>query len=604
MSLNAEQLQAVECENHCLVVACPGSGKTKLLVSKIAHVLKSDPTAKIVAVTFTRDGANELKARVQAVCGDISAKCSITTFHALAFMHLRREKIKIRLAKEGESLDYMRRAIAQVGIQVPVEEAVRAIETCKTIPHYKPQNDPVGKLFQAYTEICQKNHVMDFFDVMLLSLRMLKEGSLPVLGATHMMVDEFQDSDEVQFQYMMEHYRAGGINITAVGDDDQTIYAFRSALGHDGMVRFERETGATRITLGTNYRCHREILVSADRLISFNRSRLEKRLFAAKGRGGAVDNLRFSNRNEEAKAVSRKIMEVSSGNPLPSPEELGIPKEKRANYEPFSVWVNPGEWAVLARNNHMLENVDAYFTSANIPFYRAGKNFWDKTPPAYMLTLLQSALTNDKAGIEHILHWAGVPNEDLDAMHEMLKDDFSMLFRHDSEDMVNLTELSETARSIVGSFLKGVRGWAKNARKNDDERVSTAIHGFGEWMRAHAKTKSDFKRIDIATEVLKDLRGPLSTRISSVQKDRKTKNVGVALYTMHGSKGLEFDNVWIIGAEETILPSTADGIVTGEVEEEERRLMYVAMTRAKNALTVSSTADNTPSRFIAEAFRT
>jgi superfamily I DNA/RNA helicase len=588
MSLNPDQLQAVECDDHCLVVACPGSGKTHLVVKKISRILKN-PATRIVAVTFTRDGANEMKVRVEREVGaDAMSRCYISTFHSLALMHLKREKVKVRIAKNAEIEDFVIRAIATANLDMDTQDAMRAIELCKTTPNYEPLNDPVGKLYCAYTDIAKRSGVMDFFDVMLLSLNMIKDGSLPILGATDMIVDEFQDVDEVQFQYMMEHYRRGNIRLTAVGDDDQTIFKFRHALGYEGMCRFEKETGATRVTLGINYRCHREILTSADRLILQNRNRMEKRLFANKGRGGQVETFRYGDRRDEANAVAERILSTLPANSVPN----------------SVLQVRQGQWAVLARNNSQLDEIDAKLSAKGIPFYRSGSSFWDRPLPANILTMLQSLLTGERAGIEVCLHWAGVPPGELDLLHEMLEDDFGNLYLDTAEKMLAVERFDPLVKPVVVEFVNNIRGWAKSAKNKNEDRNNGAIHGLTKWMLSRTNRHYEIKQIEIAASVLKEMPGSLATRLNNIQRKMKDKDGnGVALSTMHSSKGLEFDNVWIIGAEESIIPASDDGIPTIEDTEEERKLMYVAMTRARNCLIVSSTANNQPSRFLAEAFR-
>lgn len=415
-----------------------------------------------------------------------------------------------------------------------------------------------------------------------------------MLNATHFMVDEFQDADEIQYQYMMEHYRTGNIIVTAVGDDDQCIYGFRESLGVEGMNRFETESGATRITLGTNYRCYREILSSADRLISYNLKRLDKRLHAAKGKGGTVEVFRYPSADLEAEALTSKILETCKGIPFPA----GAGKT-------FDVWVGKGQWAVLARNNFQLDAVDASFRANAIPYHKAGKSFWEKPPVSFLVTMLQSLLTDQRAGIDNLLHWAGISPSVLDELHEKVKGDYSNLFKKDFVDSLKLTDITNGAKpsdvAIFKGFITQLHGWAKGARKKDDDRINTAIHGLGVWMKEHANTFQSV-RIEMAINMLQRLNGPLKDRLERVTR-KPTVDIdgGVRLYTMHSSKGLEFDNVWIIGAEEGVIPSNGNGPLTQDFIDEERRLMYVAITRARNALYISSTAENPPSRFIAEA---
>lgn len=587
MILNPKQNFAVTCDDHCLVVACPGSGKSRVVVRKVHHILQEEPSSRIVCVTFSREGANELKHRlVQQVGEDKMPNVHASTFHSLALAHLRRHRISIRIARDAEINEFMRRALALTGVEMSFEEAASAIQNCKTIPHYQPTNDPTGRLYAAYQELCRKNNVVDFYEIMLTSLKLLKDGSLPVLNATHMLVDEFQDSDEIQYQYMMEHVKTGQVKVTAVGDDDQAIYAFRNSLGFEGMARFEREAKATRVTLDTNYRCHREILSAGDRLINLNMDRMDKRLHASRGRGGNVSALRFPDRSDEAEALCNKLFEFYKADKMAPNSVLPILK---------------GDWCVLARTNFQLEAVEAEFAAHQVPFYKTGKSFWDKAPVSYMLSILQSLTETKKSGIDNLLYWSGVDEESLDLLNEKLENDYTNLFKKDITEKIDLSDIQLKNRKIILSFLEQLPGWVKRGKKKEDESVGTAIHGVANWMLDRADKRPERTRIQIASKALQGLTGSLSSRINTVMKKRKNSEDGVALLTMHASKGLEFTNVWIVGAEENIIPSAVGGQLTDKIIEEERRLMYVAMTRAKDALVISSTADNDESRFVAQA---
>lgn len=590
MSLNADQLAAVECDDPLLVVACPGSGKTHLTVEKIARILKKEPYAKVVGVSFTRDGAKELMQRVEKRYGSTKDRCYVSTFHSLALNHLKRNKVRIHIASNAEISNTVKRAVDSLGLEIHPVEAQGIIESCKSIPHFEPLNDDVGKLYTAYQEICQRNHIMDFFDVMLMSLRMIQDGSLPILGATHMLVDEFQDVDEVQYQYFMEHFRSGKVIPTAVGDDDQTIFNFRNALGYTGMTRFEKETKATRVTLGINYRCHREILNAADRLILHNINRLDKRLYAQKGRGGTVEyKHRFDSRRTEASFVADMIQSTI--------------EQVRVNDVPVYK-VRPSQWAVLARNNDLLDDIDSILKSRGIPYYRSGTTFWERTVPSLMLTVLKSMCRKERAGIEHLLHWSGVTVEDIDELRELIGDDWVAIYDVKQMNALDLSQFNPASKDIIKEFAIKIAGQAKRANKAGDEEVVRTVKGLADWMLSRTNNNSHIKHIELVKDVLSGMTGTLLERIQRVQqKPAEGPGVGVALSTMHSSKGLEFDHVWIVGVETDIIPSTRDGMPTEADVEDERKLMYVAMTRARNYLYLSSAVPRAPSQFIAEAFR-
>ncbi len=592
MSLNPKQKLAVTCDNHCLVVACPGSGKSKVVVTKVEEILKKEPNANIVVVTFSREGANELKARLKPLLTEEQFKhVFVSTFHSLALAHLKREKVRVRIATDTN--DYLIRALKLSGADLSLEDAAKELQNCKTTPFFKPGTDTASIIYNEYQAICKKNNVVDFYDIMNMSLEMINNGSLPILNATHMLVDEFQDCDEIQYQYMMAHVKSGKIKVTCVGDDDQAIYAFRNSLGFNGMFRFEQEAQATRVVLDTNYRCRKEILVPAERLIKYNGMRMDKKLKSARGLGGSVEVFRFPSRAKESQVITEKIIETCFGTDI---------HRFSANRELYPETIDGKAWAVLARNNILLESIDAFLKEQDIPTVKSFKSIWDKSPVSLLLTLLKSFNSKDKINIEHLLHWLGIEHEDLLKLSEIVEHDYGKLFDRSFTDNLNTESLSKLASVKIKRFIQDLNGWAKGVSREDNGRTNSVIAAIGSWMQSHSKKKLEKERIGTAISVLLKIKGTINERVAFVTRnDSNNEGNGVQLMTMHGSKGLEFENVWIIAAEAEIIPSTANVVVTEEIIDEERRLMYVAMTRAKDRLYISSTGDNPPSVFLKES---
>lgn len=577
MSLNAKQKNAVSCDDNCLVVACPGSGKSKVVVSKVVSILEQNPEAKIVVVTFSREGANELRERLSPLLSENELKhVYASTFHSLALAHLKREKVSVRIAKDVN--EYLIRALEHTGCDLSLEEAQKLLQNCKTTLNFQPTNDYASMIYKEYQSICQKNNVIDFYDIMNMSLEKISNGSMPVLNLTHMLVDEFQDSDEIQYHYMMAHAKVG-IKVTAVGDDDQAIYAFRNSLGFEGMRRFEKEANAVRVVLDTNYRCKKEILSAAGRLIEYNGSRMDKKLLANRGAGGTVAVTRYPARKDEAAAVSERIIST-----LVDGE------------------VMPRQWAVLARNNILLEGIDAELKNYNIPTIKSFKPIWERSPVSLMLSLMKSFDSKEKTNIDHLLYWCGIGNDDLLLLNKLLNNDYTKLFDKKFTDNINTEKLSTIASKKIKVFIRDLNGWAKGNSRSDPERTDSVITSIASFMISNAKKSVDKQRLGIALTVLLKVKGSMLERVAFVTKKNDAKDgVGVHLMTMHGSKGLEFDNVWIIAAEQDVIPSGANLVVTESIIEEERRLMYVAMTRARDNLYISSTAVNPASVFLKES---
>lgn len=601
MSLNPKQKAAVSCDDHCLVVACPGSGKSKVVVTKVEEIISRQPNANIVVTTFSREGANELRQRLSAprdseglpplLSAEQMKRVYVSTFHSLALNHLKREKVSVRIAKDTN--EYLIRTLEQTGCGLTLEEAQKLLQNCKTTPYYKPGADMEGLIYKTYQDFCKRNNVIDFYDIMSLSLNLINNGSMPVLNATHMLVDEFQDCDEIQYQYLMAHVKSGHVKVTAVGDDDQAIYAFRNSLGYDGMARFEQEANAVRIVLDTNYRCKKEILVPAEKLIKHNGSRMDKKLQAARGLGGNVYVNRYPSREAESNALTEKIIDSSFN------ANMDFFFDNREHFAPS---IDGKEWAVLARNNRLLESIDAFLQEYQIPTVKSFKSVFEKHPVTLMLSLMKSFESKDKVNIELLLQWIGVDQEDLIALYKLLNNDYGKLFDRKVTDNLNTSELSKHGSVKIKKFVQDLNGWAKGTSRGDKERTDTVIASIGLWMIAHADKSVDKERLGTAMQVLLKARGSLLERVAFVSSGNNAKDgEGVQLMTMHGSKGLEFKNVWIIAAEAEVIPSTANVVMTDRIMEEERRLMYVAMTRAKDNLYISSTAQNPASVFIKEA---
>jgi DNA helicase-2/ATP-dependent DNA helicase PcrA len=253
--LNEDQRAVALCGDNAVVVAGPGSGKSTTLARKAALVL-SDPGRRLAAVTFTREAAFELRERVVRYAGmDAAPRLLVGTFHSVmqlqSFPKMRKGNFSAEIidgaksgfgrkpwdiVKPGVWRQYVARAMADVGVDADIEfeDAVKIIEWVKS--GKAPQERIHEQLVKSYTEIMARNHVIDFQDILLKTIEGLKEGNVSPLNVTDLFIDEYQDTDDIQFQWGREHFKAN-IRMTAVGDDDQSIYAFRNALGYQGMLR-------------------------------------------------------------------------------------------------------------------------------------------------------------------------------------------------------------------------------------------------------------------------------------------------------------------------------------------------------------------------------
>jgi len=565
--LDHQQTMAVSHPGHLLLSACPGSGKTRVLSSRAARLL-SDSRGRLVAVTFTRDSAGELRRRIVETCQVSPGRRLLTgTFHSLCLNQFSRAKMKVRVLSGGEQHTVLRRAwektpVAQI---LTFDEAQKGVETIKSSLDPPPAPDsPLGAMYRAYQESLALMGVFDFPDLLRESVRLMHSGDLRPLPADWMLVDEAQDMDEVQYAWIQCHADAG-MQVTIVGDDDQSIYGWRWALGYDGMMRFRRDLGAEHLQLSTNYRCAPNIIQAAANMIASNKARVDKAIRPFKREQGRVELFKAADRIAESQMIFSAIRED--------------PSER---------------WAVLARTNRLLDLVELGLCAGEIPCRRVGgRKFWDAPEPAVFLALVRSLSKGDGVGELLALHWAGIPQSFLDAIPTGCGWQAAAAHLKGAEEA-----LGKPGRKQVATLIQRRAEWVEAMRLG---RVRLAISGIAGWLRSQEK---DARKATIFTwceEALNKMSGGVEQRIFSLtQNSRKEKDqadgVNVVLMTVHNSKGLEFPNVWIIAAEEGILPHSDSAV------EEERRLMYVGMTRAERRLVLShTTTDAKPSRFLSEA---
>lgn len=581
IQLNPEQQEVVDHDGHSLVVACPGSGKTRVIVVKIGHILSRSPKSRVCAVTFTRDAANELKKRLIDDIGSevVNKRTRVGTFHSLAIRQLRACGQIGKVASPAEQQIFVQRALASCEADITYEEAVQTIETVKSSRGPVPEED--SPLYQAYAALLKRAQVEDLYDVLKKSLTLMQQGVVPPYPVEYMLVDEFQDTDEIQLAWVLEHVKAG-TRVTVVGDDDQSVYSFRRALGYQGMDRFRTATGATLIALGTNYRCRSEILSAAETLICHNQERIAKTLRAARGEGGKVSSQRYSSRTQEAEALIEAI------------QPSLIPLQ---NDSWFTYTVPAGQWAILARNRRTLDIVEEALHARRIRYVRPpSESIWTRPPFVFFISMLRSVQSGGADGIDQTLHFSGFTQEHLEIVHDALKGELWRLL--DGENVQKLAGLPDDISKTLQSFSTCASGWRTQARQGN---YKLAILGVAEWFADRIRKPDEKELFQSLSESVCRLNGSLAQRVNTLTLPANGNGdeegpSGVSLMTMHGSKGLEFDNVWIIAAEDGVIPSPKN-----PVYDEERRLMYVGMTRAKNVLFISSRVTEQPSPFVLEA---
>lgn len=568
--LDPHQAAAVEAEGHCLISAGPGSGKTSVITERAAKLLASHPTHKLAAVTFTRDAALEIKERILKRSGsEVSKRVAVGSFHSLCLAQIRKANVKLgRLISEGERYGMIRRAIQTVGAEINLEEAVKAIDAFKSYASQPEGEDtPSIAVYRAYSRILREESAMDFQDILIFAVQNMRDKTMKPLGVRWMLVDEFQDTDEIQYEWVKLHAEAG-VEVTVVGDDDQSLYSWRNAMGYDGMMRFADDHKASRMVLPMNYRCAPIILQAADRLIQVNEKRVQKKLQAFKTDEGQIQIVKADTREGEVETIAAR---------------LSVERDQ--------------QWAVLCRSNRILDIIELELTRKQIPYRRiGGGSFWDRAEPAVLIGFLQSLLDGKLVGVAGALHYAGVPQEYIEQLYAHRADDISIALNSFADQLVKGGENAPWLKTI----RKMAEFWPDWVAMNRGGEVNRLVSAVSIWLSSVADAKR--KQLFLwAGQALTKVRGDtIAQRLMMLTRDKNSKDEKSAcpltLMTLHASKGLEFDNVWIMSAEEGTLPHS-DSIM-----DEERRLMYVGMTRARKNLYISHTLEDVqPSRFIREA---
>jgi len=567
VDLNPFQERAVSTNGHCTVLACPGSGKTRVLAERAARLLNGHERGRLCAVTFTRDAANELKSRILSACGQAAAvRLAIGTFHSIALSQIRRQSSNTlgRLISDGERLSLIRRCWQQHAKRLPLESVIQAIDTAKSRVQWNPTGKPeIEAAVIAYSDILKAEGAMDFADITLQAVREINSDAMPPLSIRWLLVDEAQDMDEVQLEWVKAH-GSRGVEITLVGDDDQSLYTFRHALGYPGLKRISEHLSSAMLPLPVNYRCAENILGHAVKLINHNQERAHKEIESARKTTGEVAVLRLSDRWSEADEIAARIQSTQLSE----------------------------QWVVLARTNRILDPVEVAFADIGLPHYRVGgKSVWDKTVGSTYLGLLRTVCDRSWTGVSNALFFAGMDSSVVNKLS-----DIQGSTCHDRLDQIvaKLDQLGGSAFdiSLISNLRLGLRAWEDQELKG---RSSLVAHAVAAWLvdRMTEEQTSLLRRLE---GVLCKLNGRLANRLMQTSFRTAKPGKGTAIMTLHAAKGLEFDNVWILGAEEGNLPHSDAS------PEEERRLFYVGMTRTKNCLTISSaSAEGQVSRFLKES---
>ncbi len=651
MSFTAEQALLISEPGHALALAGPGSGKTSTIIEKIAQLLQHKGNS-VVAASFSREGAEEIRRRLIKRLGEdavASSEVQIGTFHSLIAEHRKKnfrtekmlspahqtrtlasaareeglsyadvigpfEEIKYCLIPPPEQTlptwyknyedhlhtlhaidlqDLIRVSVLQMGLGVKLPEvsgdepqegaelsmplklayAVKRYKAdlrgrCERLRDMARQHDSDRKPIEAEAARREMRQVI------------ANEGVLPLFKATHLVIDESQDNDELQFALATLH-ALSGVQTTLIGDDDQTIYEWRQAMGYPGLLSFAETFGARVITLGANFRSLRTIVEHADKLISRNEGhRISKVFEARRGAGGSVVVEPQKTKAGMTEFATTYLLEQSMEEPSPDGR---WPRHTQT-----------GQFAVLARSNKHLDRMESELIDKGIKYVRHGSSLFNREGAHHVYDILGGVYAGDIKGVSIMLQLMGVNTTTADRVCRLIRGreaDFVdgrmanfAQFGNNSEEVEECCDWFKNQRELV----------TKGKHSEVIAEVCAKVRGIyfvsGEYVRTD---DANAESVRAAQKALSRMKGPVLNRVMSLRNMDSKDNIekAVMLLTFHGSKGLEFKQVIIIGADEKTVPGG------GEIMSE-RRLFYVAVTRAKDAVLI--TYSGAPSRFLME----
>lgn len=624
--LNDKQLEAVTCaEGPSLVIAGAGSGKTKVLTHKIAYLMseKNIKPWNILAITFTNKAANEMKERVKNLVGETANDIWMGTFHSICVRILRKtidrigfdssfiifdtsdQKTMVKKILKEQNLDdkiFTDKSVlyeisnAKNEMLTPAQYAARANGDFR--------KEKIAEIYSQYQTRLKENNAIDFDDIINFTIEILLDNP-DILEYysdkfKYVLVDEYQDTNKAQFTLITLLASKFG-NITVVGDNDQGIYSFRGA-DISNILNFEKDFPGTKIIkLEQNYRCTQNVLNAANEVIKNNETKYEKKLWTSNEAGSLPKVYRGDNEYEEANYIVSQINEL-----------------RRTEYYKYS------DFAVLYRMNTQSRSIEDILRREDIPYkIIGGLKFYErkeiKDIVAYLRLIHNPA---DNLSLTRIINEPkrGVGKTSLDnveqiaaqngiSMYEVIKraDEFGLnrVFTNTREFISVIEELraikdSKLISELIKETLKKT-GYTKALEEENTVEAENRIDNLNEFLTVAIEFEEQSADNSL-TEFLEGI--TLSSDLDNMEETDEL----VTLMTLHSAKGLEFPVVFLVGMEEGIFPGY-QSIGEPKELEEERRLCYVGITRAKEKLFMTcakqrtvfgSTSFNAISRFIKE----
>lgn len=632
--MNDKQSEAVlTTEGPLLVMAGAGSGKTRVLTHRIAYLIEERHVLPwhILAITFTNKAAREMKERVAKLLGEAGNDVWVSTFHALCVRILRRDIEQLgynrafTIADTSEQRTLIKRICEEQNIDTKkfeprqllsaISNAKNAMEDPATFAknHQRPFDRMVARVYEAYQKELERNQTLDFDDLIMKTIELFKKAPETLTYYQnkfhYIHVDEYQDTNDAQYELvhmLAEKYE----NICVVGDADQSIYGWRGA-NMNNILNFEHDyPNAHSVMLEQNYRSTQTILKAANEVIANNLERKDKNLWTENGAGEKISYYRAQNEHDEAQFIVKKIQE----------------ERAKHNYQ-------YQDFAILYRTNAQSRVIEETFLKSTVPYTMVGGHrFYDRMEIRDLLAYLtlivnpldsmsfERVVNTPKRGIgmtsvERLREFAQESNLPLLAAAQNVQnanaisartrnkiEEFGQLIAalQDEAKVLSITDLTDQVLERTGYLAelqkdKTLQGQTR--RENLEEFKSVTA----EYDRQH----EDDEGMDHLQKLTDFLAG---LALVSDQDDVDEAEPAVTLMTLHAAKGLEFPVIFLIGMEEGVFPLSRAMTDNKELEEE-RRLAYVGITRAKKKLYITNAFSrmlyghiqrNRPSEFVEE----
>ncbi|MFK7809606.1 MAG: ATP-dependent helicase [Saprospiraceae bacterium] len=646
--LNEVQRKAVTTtDGPVLVVAGPGSGKTRVLTYRIAHLIqKGTAPWEILALTFTNKAAREMKDRIAKVVGDRASSLWAGTFHSVFCKILRMEADKIGYPKSftiydsQDSKSLVTNIIKEMGLDPKAynSNTVRArISSAKSnmmSPAVYRLNEDWQKedrqkkipdlvyIYERYAKRCKRSGAMDFDDLLFQLYNLLKENKDGVREKyqrkfKYVLVDEFQDTNSLQYAILrlFIEYSESPQNICAVGDDAQSIYGFRGATIQN-ILDFENDyKNLQTFKLEQNYRSTEHIVQAANEVITKNKNQIQKTIWSHKGTGHKIKIVPAMNDTEEGRRVGGMIV------------------EQKSRYH-----LRNSDIAILYRTNAQSRVFEESLRRQNV-LYKVfgGLSFYQRKEVKDLLAYLRlSVNTNDEEALRRIINYPkrGIGKTSVDKISLAAGEEGTSMW-----EAINKTSIGGKSKTGLIEFQKLIRHFQSIVEKKDayeaalyianksglikeieadktlegqgrKENLASLLNGIGSFVGGEEMGNN------VSDEEDKSLEAYIqSISLLTDQDSEKDQKETVTLMSVHAAKGLEFKSVFVVGLEETLFPSLKNGMMPSEqmaAVDEERRLFYVAITRAELYLTLTfaksryqygKMKQNRPSRFLSEISR-